>query len=69
MRAVACANHSLQSYFFQKEFFGELIVLRNLIMNFTNFFNVILSDLSKLSLSSFQFFHNCEAKNIVAYRH
>ena len=38
-------------------------------MNFTNFFNVILSDLSKLSLSSFQFFHNCEAKNIVAYRH
>ena len=69
MRAVACANHSLQSYFFQKEFFGELIVLRNLIMNFTNFFNVILSDLSKLSLSSFQFFYNCEAKNIVAYRH
>ena len=69
MRAVACANHSLQSYFFQKEFFGELIVFRNLIMNFTNFFNVILSDLSKLSLSSFQFFHNCEAKNIVAYRH
>ena len=54
---------------FKKEFFGELIVLRNLIMNFTNFFNVILSDLSKLSLSSFQFFHNCEAKNIVAYRH
>ena len=24
--AVACANHSLQSYFFQREFFGELIV-------------------------------------------
>ena len=32
--AMACANHSLQSYFFQKEFF-----------------NVILSDLNKLSLS------------------
>ena len=69
MRAVACANHSLQSYFFQKEFFGELIVSRHLIMNFTNFFNVILSDLSKLSLSFFQFSHNCEVKkNIVTYR-
>ena len=49
--AMACANHSLQSYFFQKEFFGELIVFRHLNMNFTIFFNVILSDLNKLSLS------------------
>ena len=49
--AVACANHSLQSYFLQKEFFGDLIVFRNLNMNFKIFFNVILSDLSKLSLS------------------
>ena len=49
--AMACANHSSQSYFFQKEFFGELIVFRHLNMDFTIFFNVILSDLSKLSLS------------------
>ena len=51
VRAVACANHSLQSYFFQKEFFGELIVFRHLNMDFTIFFSVILSDLNKLSLS------------------
>ena len=51
VQAMACANHSLQSYFFQKEFFGELIVLRHLNMDFTIFFNVILTDLSKLSVS------------------
>ena len=51
VQVMACANHSLQSYFFQKEFFGELIVFRHLNMDFTIFFNVILSDLSKLSLS------------------
>ena len=51
VRAVACGNHSLQSYFFQKEFFGELIVFGKLHINFTTFFDVILSDLSKLSLS------------------
>ena len=61
-RAVqACTNHSLQSYFFQKEFFGELIVFRHLNMDFTIFFNVILTDLSKLSLS-FKTKHNCEVK-------
>ena len=49
-QAVACANHCLQSYFFHKEFFGEFIVFQNLNMNFTILFNVILSDLSKLSL-------------------
>ena len=49
VQVMACANHSLQSYFFQKEFFGELIVFRHL--DFTIFLNVILSDLSKLSLS------------------
>ena len=32
VRAMACANHSLQSYFFQKEFFGELIVFRHFNM-------------------------------------
>ena len=37
--------------FLSKEFFGELIVLRHLNMDFTIFFNVILSDLSKLSVS------------------
>ena len=35
VRVVACANHSLQSFFFQKEFLGELIVFRKLNMNFT----------------------------------
>ena len=50
VRAMACANHSLQSYFFQKEFFGELIAFRHLNLNLTIFFNAILSDLSKLSL-------------------
>ena len=48
---MACTNHSLQIYFFQKEFFGELIVLPHVNMDFTIFFNVILSDLSKHSLS------------------
>ena len=28
-----CANHSLQSYFFEKEFFGELIVFGHLSMD------------------------------------
>ena len=42
---------SLQSDFFQKEFFVEVIVFRHLNMDFTIFLNVILSDLSKLSLS------------------
>ena len=37
--------------FFQKEFLGELIVFRHLNMDFTIFFNVIVSDLSKLSLT------------------
>ena len=45
---MACANYSLQSYFFQKEFFSELIVFKHINMDFTIFFNVILSDLSKL---------------------
>ena len=34
VRAMACANHTLQSYFFQKEF---LIVFRHLNMDFTIF--------------------------------
>ena len=48
---MACANHSLQSCFLQNEFFGELIVFRHLSLEFAIIFNVILSDLSKLSLS------------------
>ena len=40
--AMACANHSLQSYFFQKEFFGELIVFRHLNMNFTIFVKFLI---------------------------
>ena len=51
VRAMTCANHSLQSCFFQKEFFGELKFLRHLNMDFKIFFTVILSDLIKLSLS------------------
>ena len=49
--AMACANHSSQSYFFQRELFGELLVFRYLNMAFTIFLNAILSDLNKLSLS------------------
>ena len=30
VRAMVCVNRSLQSYFFQKEVFGELIVFRHL---------------------------------------
>ena len=60
VRAMASANQSLQSYFFQKEFFGELIVFRHLNMDFVIFFNVILSDLSILSVSRQK--HNCEVK-------
>ena len=37
VRAVACANHSLQSYFFQKEFFGELIVFWHFNMDLQSF--------------------------------
>ena len=51
VRAMACANHSLQSYFFQKEFFGELIAFRHLNMDLTIFLNVMLTGLSKLSIS------------------
>ena len=51
VRAMVCANHSLQSYFFRKEFFAELIVFRHLNMDFTIFIIIILSDLRKLSLS------------------
>ena len=48
---LSCANHSLQSYFSQKEFFGELLtVFRHLNMDFTIFFDK-KSDLSRLSLS------------------
>ena len=37
VRGMACANHSLQSYFFQKEFFGELIVFRHFNMDLQSF--------------------------------
>ena len=62
--AMACANYSLQSYFFQKEVFSELIVFQhlNMDMDFSIFFSVILSDFkSKLSLSLRQR-HNCEVE-------
>ena len=48
VRGMAFANHSLQSCFFQKELFGVLIVFQYLNMDCMN---IILSDLSKLSLS------------------
>ena len=50
MRAVVCANHSLQSSF-EKNFSVKLIAFWHLNMDFTIFFNVILTDLSKRSLS------------------
>ena len=45
VRAMACANHSLQSCFLQKRIFGELIVFWHLNMDFAIFFNVILKQL------------------------
>ena len=60
VRATASANQSFQSDFFQKEFFGELIVFRHLNMDFVIIFNVILSDLSILLVSRQE--HNCEVK-------
>ena len=41
-RAMACANHSLQSFFVQKELFGDLIVSR-LNMDSKTFSDVISS--------------------------
>ena len=44
--STGMCNHSLQSYFFQKEFFGELIIFRYLNMDFTivpfNMLNALL---------------------------
>ena len=41
-RAMMCANHSLQSFFLQEEFFSESIVFR-LNMDSKTLFNVFLS--------------------------
>ena len=49
--AMVGGNHSLQSYFFQKEFFGELLVFRTLNVDSKIFLTVILSCLIKLSLT------------------
>ena len=46
VRAMACANHCLQSYFFRREFFGALIAFRHLNMDLTIFLNVMLTELS-----------------------
>ena len=54
VRAMACATHSLQSLFFQKEFFGELIVFWHLNMDLTIFFNVILIKRLEKTFSHFQ---------------
>ena len=43
--AMVCGNQSLQSYFFQKEFFGELIVFRHLNMDFKIFLTIIFKQL------------------------
>ena len=53
---ASCAGYGVcksffASYFFQKELFGELTVFRYLNMDLTIFFNAILSDVTKLSLS------------------
>ena len=56
MRAVASVNHSLQSYFFQKEFFGELIVFRNLNCWFSH--DVTKIQTKKLSILPRSYFHD-----------
>ena len=53
---ASCAGYGVCNSFFAKLFlsmrvFGELIFFRHLNMDFTIFLKVILSDLSKLSLS------------------
>ena len=42
---MVCGNDSLQSYFFQNEFFGELIVFRHLNMDFKIFLTIIFKQL------------------------
>ena len=37
VRAMACSNHCLQSYLFQNDFFGELIVFLHLNMDLQSF--------------------------------
>ena len=54
---ASCAGYGVCKSFFAKllltkRIFGELIVFQHLNMDFTIFLNVILSNLSKLSLSS-----------------
>ena len=46
VRAIACANHSLQKSFSLEEFFCELIVFRYPNTDFTIFCNVFLIELS-----------------------
>ena len=46
VRAMACANHSLQKSFSLEEFICELIVFRYPNVDFSIFCNVILSELS-----------------------
>ena len=53
VRAMACANHSLQSSFSLEEFFCELIVFRHSNMDFTIFCNVVVKCV-ELNLSQFQ---------------
>ena len=48
-RAMACANQSLQSFFVQKELFGDLIVSHP-NMDSKNLSDVILSDFCILSV-------------------
>ena len=43
--AMVCGNDSLQSYFLQNEFFGELIVFRHLNMDFKIFLTIIFKQL------------------------
>ena len=60
VQAMACANHSLQSYFSQAEVFGELIVFPLLNMDYIIFFNVVLKDLVNfLSITTKTFLNSC----------
>ena len=55
-----CKSVFAKLFLSKRIFFRELIVFRHLNMDFVIFFNVILSDLSILSVSRQK--HNCEVK-------
>ena len=68
-RAMVCANHSLQSFFVQEEFFSESIVFQ-LNMDSKTLFNVFLSVFCSCShLSLEQLLHLFRALQILLVLH